>query len=134
MEKRSVSKATYVLYHASADFFFHALQYSRDRNTSDIAQAFKSGQYSEVHRFDLPVNEVDEQLESIFMQTQNHDEAWKPDAPCRSTSVGDIVRVKDDYFIVASVGFYRMPIFGVEQRNFTVRRQRKLMGGPELPE
>ena len=37
--------------------------------------------------------------------SQNFDEPWNPTAPCRSTSVGDIIQSDDDFFMVCGSGF-----------------------------
>ena len=42
-------------------------------------------------------------LEEVFVESQNIDSSWKPGQ--RSTSVGDIVRVEDDYYLCEGMGW-----------------------------
>jgi hypothetical protein len=49
---------------------------------------------------------VDEQLEYVFYKSQNLERSWRGRRQCRSTSVGDVVRVQGVYWIVAPVGYH----------------------------
>lgn len=47
-------------------------------------------------------------LEDAFRLAQNLDKPWNPAKPCRSLSVGDIVKDGEALFIVAPVGFDKL--------------------------
>jgi hypothetical protein len=63
-----------------------------------------------------PAGTVDNLLERIWCKTQNDDVpthfGWRDkfcdDSPCRSSMMGDIFKLDDDFYIVASVGFIKM--------------------------
>lgn len=52
-------------------------------------------QFEEVGTIDVggPMT-VEEGLSQAFVQSQNIDEAWNPQKPCRSSSVGDVLMVE----------------------------------------
>jgi hypothetical protein len=63
--------------------------------------------YDEVAQLDLPQPGT-AALDAAYSQTQNIDDAWRPQAPCRSTSVGDILVLDGAHpqaFEVAMMGF-----------------------------
>ncbi len=51
----------------------------------------------------------DDALEAIYCRTQNLSAPWNPNAPCRSTSVGDVMEIEGEYYSVAPCGFTRLP-------------------------
>jgi len=96
----------YEVFHSMGDFFYVALGTARACRDADLVEAFLDGKYASVFVSKIPDHfpvDVEHQLERIFDETQNLDEAWNP--PNRSTSVGDIVRIDDDFWVVASVGW-----------------------------
>lgn len=46
-----------------------------------------------------------ESLEDAYQKSQNFDRHWNKYAPCRSTSVGDVIQEDDVDYVVAGVGF-----------------------------
>jgi hypothetical protein len=44
-------------------------------------------------------------IEMAYRASQNHEWAWNIDSPCRSTSVGDVIKVGLQYFMVCGFGF-----------------------------
>jgi hypothetical protein len=106
MGKRKLKSqmAAYELFHCSDDFYLF-WRLNRDMPVEQIRRAFLEGFYQLVHTFVRPQENVEAELEWIFHDSQNLDEIWRLDDPCRSTSV---VRVGNDYWIVAKVGFDRL--------------------------
>lgn len=99
----------YEIFHSMGDFFFVALQTGRSCSDDRLIDALLGGQYASVFKSNIPEHfppKVEDQLEQIFYETQNLDEAWNP--PNRSTSVGDIIRIGDKFWTVASVGWRRL--------------------------
>jgi len=80
---------------------------SRSAARDDIQYAFLDGEYQLVYTFELPSDDLESQLEEVFFQSQNLEEAWNEESPCRSTSVGDVVRFGNTYWIVAGQGFHK---------------------------
>jgi hypothetical protein len=106
--KRKTKTAKYELFHSSGDFFWESLRYGRygpDVTAEDLRNGFLQGKYELMQTFEKPAEAVNRQLEDVFGESQNVEDHWRLDAPCRSTSVGDLVRVGKDYWIVAGVGF-----------------------------
>jgi hypothetical protein len=108
VEIKHMERATYELFHSSAEHFSTALRFGRGYERQNWMEAFKSGKYQLVFAFVRPIANVDEQLEQIFFETQNLDEPWHPRIAHRSTSVGDVVKVGDDFWVVASIGFTKL--------------------------
>lgn len=44
-------------------------------------------------------------LEEAYINSQNIDDEWNPENPCRSTSVGDVIQDNDKFFMVCGIGF-----------------------------
>jgi len=44
-------------------------------------------------------------LQGAFVKTQNFNESWNKENPCRSTSVGDVIESDEGYFMVCGLGF-----------------------------
>ena len=64
--------------------------------------------YDKVATIAIPAyeaNHVPYTLDYAYRATQNIEAAWRPEAPCRSTSVGDLFFDGATWFRVASVGF-----------------------------
>jgi hypothetical protein len=102
----AIDTVEYEIFHSVDDFFNTALDYGGDGTSKkEIRKAFYEGKYKYVHTFDRPARPLQEQLEKIFHDSQNLDEAWHPSRSCRSTSVGDLVKVNGTYWIVAPMGF-----------------------------
>jgi len=99
--------AEYELFHLHESEFISSLHYGDKITFEDIREMFDAGKYQLVSTFQSEGYELDEELEHIFRISQNHEESWRGHGrdPCRSTSIGDIVRVGPDYWIVAPVGF-----------------------------
>lgn len=47
-------------------------------------------------------------VEDAFIKTQNFDTNWNTNKPCRSTSVGDIIKCNNDMYQVLGVGFEKL--------------------------
>jgi hypothetical protein len=90
-----------------------SLFYRRDGKIYNATQAlaiFVLGGYDFVGEFETPSTLMDDEwnLEKVYEKTQNINEAWNKKKPCRSTSVGDILKFGDDLYIVASFGFEKL--------------------------
>lgn len=111
MTKKPSNTATkYEVFHPSYDFFPMALHYRMfNLKPSDLAEAFRHGDYSLAGTVEVPSDEAEDALGYVFYHSQNLEKDWNPKAKSRSTSVGDIIKTGDDYYIVAPVGFDRMP-------------------------
>lgn len=113
-----------ILYHASEDLFRDSLAYREDGsifNKDRAVAEFNAGNYEEVATFVFPFDKavgelIDRSLTSIFASTQNNVSAWRPANPTRSTSVGDIIKVGEELYIVASCGFDKLPTLGLVKR------------------
>ena len=71
--------------------------------------------YSYVATFCFPDEVLNDNCrEMIFTHCQNIDNPWRPNAPCRSMSVGDLIlNDKGEYWMVDSVGYLRRnPLVG----------------------
>lgn len=44
-------------------------------------------------------------LEEAYINSQNIDDEWNPENPCRSTSIGDIIQDDNKFFMVCGIGF-----------------------------
>jgi len=95
----------YELFHSSGDYFWTALRYDHGCTAEDVRNALSSGKYELVQTFQRSLHDVEQELEETFRESQNIDYSWRSIGPCRSTSVGDVIRVGEDYWIVAPVGF-----------------------------
>lgn len=104
MPKNRTASDKYDLFHASEDYFLTSLRYGRGTTVREIQHAFLQN-YQLVHCFELPTLERQKQLETIFNESQNIDASWKKDMNCRSTSVGDVIRIRQHHWIVAAEGF-----------------------------
>lgn len=47
-------------------------------------------------------------LEMAYQKSQNHEWPWNTTNPCRSTSVGDVIALNDEYYMVSSIGFKKL--------------------------
>jgi hypothetical protein len=101
----------YDVFHSCGPFFATAIHYGWPGITGEvIAEAFRNHNYHWVYAFELPSDNVEHQLEVVFRKSNNIEESWNPLHECRSTSVGDIVQVGRDYYVVAAEGFDKLPI------------------------
>jgi hypothetical protein len=107
MRKTARSKKTvaFQLFQASGDFFWMSLCYGQGGTEEVLRHAYLTGFYELVHTFIMPREDLLDRLEEVFYRSQNLDQSWRKGRPCRSTCVGDIVRVEDEFWIVASEGF-----------------------------
>lgn len=75
----------------------------------DVMAAVKDGLYDLVHVFE----DIDN-YEDVFSKSQNVDDNWNQEFPCRSTSVGDVIvqigSTASVAQVVAPCGF--MPVIG----------------------
>jgi hypothetical protein len=101
--KLKMANVTYELFHCSREFF----NFSQFGSCREIRRLYLEGCYQLVHTFRKPAKQLDHRLEEVFEESQNIETSWRGSNPCRSTSVGDIVRVGRDYWIVAAFGFVR---------------------------
>jgi len=97
-------KTKFELFHSSTNFFV-TVRYDWGTTGDEIRQAFLRGEYQLVDTFKLPGENIPSALEEVFFRSQNLDRSWRRGSPTRSTSVGDVVRVGKDYWIVAGTGF-----------------------------
>jgi len=51
----------------------------------------------------------DDALEAAYCAAQNVNSAWNPRQPCRSVSVGDVLKLAEQHYVVAPVGFVALP-------------------------
>lgn len=93
------------LFHSKDEFFIYSSGYMRRCDTDDIRDAFLNGDYELVSTFDRSSSSLEDELEGIFQKSQNLEHSWRGKDACRSTCVGDVVRVGKDYWIVAGTGF-----------------------------
>lgn len=47
-------------------------------------------------------------LEMAYRKSQNLDWPWNLNAPCRSTSVGDVIHGPDGHYMVCGMGFKKL--------------------------
>lgn len=104
-EKMTMTTTKFELFHAKKGFLPTSLTYDDTATKEDIQRAFIEGQYESVHTFELPAENPEVQMEAIYYQSQNLEGSWRGDSVCRSTSVGDVIRVDNRYWIVGPEGF-----------------------------
>lgn len=90
------------IFHASDDLFAESVLpgFAPHRALA----AFEDGRYDLVHTFDSQLPTVASALEDVYAASQNIDGPWC-DPPHRSTSMGDILRVDGELYMVAMLGF-----------------------------
>lgn len=108
-----------LVYHADEEIFRDSMMYRFDGEIFDTERALdrfyhihvladdKSG-YSyvgEVYVDDYHTADDIPVLERAWFKTQNLEEHWNKTKPCRSTSIGDIFKIDNKVYIVASCGF-----------------------------
>ena len=104
-EKKARLTIDYQLFHSDSSYFVLAIRHGLGTTNKDIHQAFLEGCYRPVHTYRRPSNaSVKGELEEVFIKSQNFSRHWSKHA-YRSTSVGDVIRVGKDYWIVAGTGF-----------------------------
>ena len=105
----ATGQVNFELFHSSPEFFFKALRFGWQIDAVEVRKAFLKGGYELVFTFEPSSlcieDELEEQLEAVFGASQNLEESWRGDDPCRSTSVGDVIKVGAEYWIVAPQGF-----------------------------
>jgi len=105
MFKRKNATILYEVFHAHGDYFWTSLHYGfGDPSSKQIRQAFNEGLYRLEHTLDLAGVDIQEQLEEVFRLTNDGNCACGR-TDVRSTSVGDVVRVGNQFWIVAPQGF-----------------------------
>ena len=104
-KKQSTRTAAYELYHSCDEVFDAAMDYARKGMSFKIQHAFLTRHYEHVHTFHLPVGESEDNLEQVFYKSQNLERSWRGANQCRSSSVGDVIKVGKEYWIVAREGF-----------------------------
>jgi hypothetical protein len=102
-----IATIKYELFHASYGFWTKMSIARNETTTEEFRKAFQC-EYHWVHDFEYPATDIEKQLKRLFEESQNIDEAWRPDHPCRSTCVGDLVKVGKDVWLVDSVGFRKL--------------------------
>lgn len=60
-------------------------------------------------------------LTDAFTRSQNFDDHWNPNHPCRSTSVGDVIQNDEGYFMVAGFGFTKLTDYEFFQPGMLIR-------------
>lgn len=93
------------------DSFFYS-RTSKFYNNGKACQAWLDGDYTPVRMLEIEANSASAALDIAYHQTQNLDAPWNPDNPCRSVSVGDILKIGTEEWIVAPLGFDRLDIDG----------------------
>lgn len=110
ISEQETARATtqFQLFQSMGDFFWKALHYDYEATKEQIHKAFYGGHYAWVHTFaleDEEDEELEDQLQTVFHKSQNLEESWRGEIECRSTSVGDVIKVGNQYWIVAARGF-----------------------------
>jgi hypothetical protein len=113
MNKNEPKLAKFEVFHAMGDFFWTSLHYGWECTPADILEALHDGRYELVATFELVREDLDFQLEHIYRITNNVEDSWREISPCRSTSVGDVVKVDDDVYVVAARGYDHIDEHGV---------------------
>ncbi|MBX3136007.1 hypothetical protein KF707_07205 [Candidatus Obscuribacterales bacterium] len=107
VQKTKTKQVTFELFHSIDESFWKYLRYGRpDVDVATIREGFRNGDYKSVGIFkrpEFPLEEIEEELERIFYVTNHKNEEWSGEQ--RSTSVGDVIKYRRDYYIVAPVGF-----------------------------
>jgi hypothetical protein len=97
------------LFHAqnTRDSFFYKAGGSI-YSAADAVKSFRNEGYVGVATFEIETGETDAMLEEVYVRSQNITHAWRAHNPTRSTSVGDILRIGTDLYIVAGFGFEKL--------------------------
>ncbi len=74
MKTRTDKKTKFELFHSTGDFFWTALRFGSKITKEGIHQAFLEKNYESVKTFIRPTDNLEEQLEAIFRDSQNGDE------------------------------------------------------------
>lgn len=102
-------KTKYEVFHSNMEIFWDVLRWEMNGiGFREIRKMFEAGQYTHVHTFELARTDgLDDALEEVFISSQGGNDYWdeNTDKSIRSTSVGDLVRVGREYWLVASVGY-----------------------------
>ena len=101
-KQTSAGTIMYEVFHAQGDFFWTSLHYGHKTSAKQIRSAFEEGLYRLEDTLTLPGVDIREQLEEVFRLTNDGNNGR---LDMRSTSVGDVVRVGNQYWIVAPEGF-----------------------------
>ena len=84
-------------------------------NQFSAVRYYKAGEYDKVGEIEVPFNahptSIDEYLEVAYEKTQNINGSWNHTKRCRSTSVGDILQIDEEIYIVSSFGFEKLEVF-----------------------
>lgn len=107
MVKPQSKIVSYDLFHSCGEVFWELLRY---RDEQEVVQALEAGKYHWMHTFELDVCSVDQGLDQVFELGQNFDEPWNPRFECRSTCVGDVIRVNGEFWVIASQGFTKLNV------------------------
>lgn len=62
-------------------------------------------EYQEVATLTVEESDIERALETVFVRTQNIERPWREHAPCRSTSVGDVMIADGVTWLVERIGF-----------------------------
>jgi hypothetical protein len=68
--------------------------------------------FENVGAIEVDNESVNQALGQAFHKSQNIEDAWRPDRPCRSTSVGDVMKFGEQWYEVMGVGFRRVEVRG----------------------
>jgi len=104
------------VFHSSEEFFWKAIRYYMNMTVSDLARAFRRGKYNLTGFVEVPICDTGNEwyaLEYAFEKTQTKSKEWSCKKPGRSTSVGDILKIGDNYYVVAPVEFAPIPELAV---------------------
>jgi len=95
------------------DSFF----YSKDGkiwNQRQVLNSMKNWEYKMVGEIEIShvSNEnVEDSLDMVYNYSQNIEDHWNKNKPCRSTSVGDVIETENEsLYVVASYGFDKLEI------------------------
>jgi hypothetical protein len=77
-------------------------------NKISVCQNMREGNYILIKTIEV------ENLEDAFERTQNFDNPWNHENPCRSSCVGDLFKIEGEhrckFYILGSVGFDKVKI------------------------
>ena len=107
------------IYHAknTRDSFFYCKN-GEIYNQQQALEAFKNDGYTSEGILNIPheydnkqsETELEHLLETAYIKSQNDTPSWRNrEHKSRSTSVGDILQIEADLYIVSSFGFEKLP-------------------------
>lgn len=103
-----IFQASETLFRDSCDYRRGGRFFNQAKAIAAVATRETTGAYKFAGAIDCPVGDRNAVLEHAYSRSQNGEIAWNLTTPCRSTSVGDILMIDEDAYIVASFGFDKL--------------------------